>query len=80
MLILLQEMISFDVEHGALTQLWAGTSPEGKDLNGKVSPVWFQDMDCILTLLFSTSFHSRRSGHPQSTHKISGSARSCGHG
>jgi len=28
-------MISFDVEHGSLTQLWAGTSPEGKDLNGK---------------------------------------------
>ncbi|KIM76634.1 hypothetical protein PILCRDRAFT_643196 [Piloderma croceum F 1598] len=28
-------MISFDVEHGALTQLWGGTSPEGKDLNGK---------------------------------------------
>jgi hypothetical protein len=32
-------MISFDVEHGALTQLWGGTSPEGKDLNGKVSCV-----------------------------------------
>jgi len=25
-----------DVQHGALTQLWGGTSPEGKDLNGKV--------------------------------------------
>jgi len=25
-----------DVSYGALTQLWAGTSPEGKDLNGKV--------------------------------------------
>ncbi|KIM92050.1 hypothetical protein PILCRDRAFT_810067 [Piloderma croceum F 1598] len=24
-----------DVQHGALTQLWGGTSPEGKDLNGK---------------------------------------------
>ena len=26
-----------DVSYGALTPLWAGTSPEGKDLNGKVS-------------------------------------------
>ena len=25
-----------DVQLGALTQLWGGTSPEGKDLNGKV--------------------------------------------
>jgi len=28
-------MILFDVEHGALTQLWAGTSPEASGLNGK---------------------------------------------
>lgn len=28
-------LIGYDVEHGALTQLWAATAPEGKDLNGK---------------------------------------------
>jgi hypothetical protein len=27
-----------DPSYGALTQLWAGTSPEGKDMNGKVCP------------------------------------------
>jgi retinol dehydrogenase-12 len=42
-------MISFDVEHGALTQLWGGTSPEGKDLNGKVSCIFsFKNMDWFL--------------------------------
>jgi hypothetical protein len=43
--LLFQNMISFDVEHGSLTQLWAGTSPEGKDLNGKVSRVLFQSLE-----------------------------------
>lgn len=27
----------WDTPYGALTQLWAGTSPEGAELNGKVS-------------------------------------------
>lgn len=29
-------LIHYDAELGALTQLWAGTSPEGAHLNGKV--------------------------------------------
>ena len=30
-------MVMYPVEQGALTQLWAGTSPETANLNGKVS-------------------------------------------
>ncbi|KJA23089.1 hypothetical protein HYPSUDRAFT_40211 [Hypholoma sublateritium FD-334 SS-4] len=29
-------LIGYDISFGALTQLWAGTSPEGAELNGKV--------------------------------------------
>ena len=31
-------MMSYDVSYGALTQLYAGTTAEGANLNGKVSP------------------------------------------
>jgi len=29
----------YDAHLGVLTQLWAGTSPEGADLSGKVSAI-----------------------------------------
>ncbi|KAI0058521.1 NAD(P)-binding protein [Artomyces pyxidatus] len=34
------QWISYDVPLGALTQLWAGTSPEGADFNGKFLIPW----------------------------------------
>ena len=60
-LISLQNMISFDVEHGALTQLWGGTSPEGKDLNGKVSCVLVSKYGLVSNAFYSVP-HSIRKG------------------
>lgn len=34
------KLIFYDVSYGALTQLWAGTSPEGADFNGKYAIPW----------------------------------------
>jgi len=36
----LMNLFLSDVSYGALTQLWAGTSPEGKDLGGKYLIPW----------------------------------------
>lgn len=36
MYIFLEQLITYKASYGALTQLWAGTSSEGIDLNGKV--------------------------------------------
>ena len=35
-LLSLQDLVLYSALYGALTQLYAGTSPEGKDFNGKV--------------------------------------------
>jgi hypothetical protein len=39
-MILSQDMITYPARHGALTQLWAGTSPEGLSFNGKYLWPW----------------------------------------
>jgi hypothetical protein len=43
----------YPVPHGALTQLYAGTSPEGKDFNGKVLYVVLARLSVIMC---STAF------------------------
>ena len=53
-------MISFDVEHGALTQLWGGTSPEGKDLNGKVSCILVSKYDLVSNAFYSVPHPVRK--------------------
>jgi retinol dehydrogenase 12 len=35
-----QNLILYPAPYGALTQLWAGTSPETKDYNGKFFKPW----------------------------------------
>lgn len=44
-----QALTLYPVEYGALTQLWAGTSEEGAEFNGKVS----FPLRCQLRLLTS---------------------------
>lgn len=36
----------YDVSLGALTQLYAGTTPEGRDLNGKYMIPWARVGEC----------------------------------
>jgi hypothetical protein len=42
-----QSLYANDVSYGALTPLWAGVSPEGKDLNGKVRTDTINEQWCI---------------------------------
>jgi hypothetical protein len=37
LILMTQYTMMYEVPYGALTQLWGGTSEEGKDFNGKVS-------------------------------------------
>jgi hypothetical protein len=37
MLTAYQAIFAKEISKGTLSQLWAGTTPEGKDLNGEVS-------------------------------------------
>ena len=46
----LQSLFLHDVSYGAITQLYAGTIPDGKSLNGKVRPVCIALLSSIMTM------------------------------
>jgi len=72
-----------DPSYGALPQLWAGTSPEGKDLNGKVAILIDQNNQILkrsFVLGLSTSSHGSKSFRPVRTAKIPRQVISCRRG
>ena len=46
----LQSLFLHDVSYGAITQLYAGTIPDGKFLNGKVRPLRIALLSSIMTM------------------------------
>jgi hypothetical protein len=72
----------YSTAQGALTQLYAGTSPEGVEFNGKVSkPDEWRKLTMTSALHPSSiSGHGRALSSPSPPHKILNLGSSCGHG
>jgi len=62
----------YSVEQGALTQLWAGTSPETANLNGGVSASSSSAACGAHVMCRSISFHGRGSANPGAMTQSSG--------